>query len=215
MTTTNVNRPWGFKPTRMSNGEKYNGQTQIYGFAAAQSSAAYTGDPVFFDATNRATAITLEPYPGIPYVYAATSTMTTNVFRGVISGFLPAPEYNMSPTASLGLMYRVASTLRYGLIVDDYNTIFEAQEAGNAYVSSTDNAVNKTSDITYAAGNSVTGISGSYLNTPAASGVKPFRILRYTQRPDNFGFVAADNPSYAHFDVMIANSDLAQAQVGA
>ncbi len=143
------------------------------------------------------------------------TTLTTNAFRGVIAGFVPAPEFNQNPTASLGLAYRVLSTFRYVLVVDDIDVVFQAQEKGNAYVTALDNGVNKTSDITYVAGNALTGNSGVYLNTPAASGVKPLRINRYSNIPNNFGFVAADTDSYAQMDVTIANSDMAQAQVGA
>lgn len=210
-----VNRPAGLQPSRYWNGNKWNGQTQLYCFAAAQANNAYRGDLVQFDATNRSNGIT-DPYdPGIPCVKPVVTTLTTNTFRGVIAGFVPAPEFNMTATASLGLYYRQLSTFRYVWIVDDYNVIFEAQELGNAYVDATDNAVNKTSDITYTAGNQLTGVSAVVLNTPAISGVKPLRITRYTARVDNFNFTAADTNSYAHFDVMIANSDMAQAQVGA
>lgn len=213
--TTNVNRPFGLRPTRYLASGKYTGQSQLYAFSASQANNAYLGDLVQFDSTNRATSIT-DPYAqGIPLVKPVVATLTTNTFRGVIAGFLPQPEFNQSATASLGLMYRPASTAGYVWIVDDINVVFEAQETGNAYVSASDNGVNKTCDITYAAGSATTGISGVYLNTPATSGVKPLRINRYTQRPDNFGFVASETNSYAHLDVTIANSDMAQAQVGA
>lgn len=210
-----VNRPTGLQPVRFWTGAKWNGQTQLYAFSASNANDAFKGDLVTFDSTYRSTGVS-DPYaPGIPLVAPVVSTLTTNTFRGVISGFVPAPEFNQTPTASLGLAYRVASTARYVWIVDDINVIFEAQESGNAYVTAANNAVNKTSDITYAAGNTLTGVSAVYLNTPATSGVKPLRILRYSQRVDNFNFTASDTNSYAHFDVAIANSDLAQAQVGA
>lgn len=215
MATSNVNRPQGFKPSRYLDGSPWNGATTLYGFSASQANDAYLYDACQIDTTNRAIAITDVYAPGIPVIKPAVATLTTNAFRGIIAGFVPSPEFNNVATASLGLQYRAASTARYALVVDDAAVIFVAQEAGQAYVDNTNNGVNKTSDLTYAAGSTITGLSGAYLNTPATSGVKAFRILRYTQTPDNFGFVAADNPSYAKFDVMIANSDLAQANVGA
>lgn len=215
MTTTNVSRPLGLRPTRFLKGAKWNGESQLYAFSASQANNAFVGDLVQFDDTNRATAIT-DPYaPGIPCVKPVVATLTTNTFRGVIVGFVVAPEFSNSPTASLGLYYRVASTARYVHIVDDIDVVFQAQESGNAYVTALNNGVNKTSDITYVAGNTLTGNSGVYLNTPATSGVKPLRINRYSQYPNNFGFVAGDTDSYAQMDVTIANSDMAQAQVGA
>ena len=214
MTTTNVSRPTGLKPSRFLKGAKWNGQSQLYAFAAAQANNAYVGDLVQFDDTNRATAITDVYAPGIPLVKPVVATLTTNAFRGVISGFVVQPEFNMTPTATLGLYYRVLSTARYVFVVDDIDVVFQAQEKGNAYVTALDNGVNKTTDITYVAGSALTGQSGVYLNTPAASGVKPLRINRYSQLPNNFGFVAADTDSFAQMDVTIANSDMAQANVG-
>jgi len=215
MTTTNVSRPLGLRPTRFLKGAKWNGETQLYAFSASAAENAFVGDLVQFDSTYRSTAITDAYAPGIPLVKPVVTTLTTNTFRGVIAGFVVAPEFNMSPTSSLGLYYRQASTARYVWIVDDIDVVFQAQEKGNAYVTSADNGVNKTSDITYVAGNTLTGNSGVYLNTPAASGVKPLRINRYSQIPNNFGFVAGDTNSYAQMDVTIANSDMAQANVGA
>lgn len=213
--TTNVSRIRGLVPSRFLKGAKWNGQTQLYAFSASEANVAFVGDLVQFDSTYRSTGVADVYAPGIPLVKPVVTTLTTNTFRGVIAGFIPQPEFSMSSTASLGLYYRLASTARYVLIVDDIDVVFEAQEKANAYVTAADNAVNKTSDITYVAGNTLTGVSGVYLNTPATSGVKPLRINRYTQRVDNFGFTAADTNSYASLDVTIANSDMAQAQVGA
>lgn len=212
----NVSRPFGFRPERYLSGAMWNGQTQLYAFSASNTDAAFNGDCVSIDTTNRSTALTDVYAPGIPLITAAVTTLTTNPFRGVIAGFVPQPEFNMSVSASLGLMYRVASTARYAWVVDDPAVIFEAQESGNSYTSATSNGINKCMDISYTAGNTTTGVSGTQLSgTATTSGVKPFRLLRYTQRVDNFNFTAADSSSYAHWDVIIANSDLAQANVGA
>src|SRR5690606_24343260 len=120
-------------------------------------------------------------------------------------------------TASLGRRHRVASTARYGLVVDDYAVIFEAQEDGNDWVSTSDNSIGKTVDQAYAAGSATTGISGAQLDSSDAqtAAARPFKVLNLSQRVDNFGFTASDTNSYAKYDVMIANSDLAQADTGA
>lgn len=212
----NSSHIFGVRPMRYIDGTPWNGATEMYGFSASDSSVAYKGDLVTIDTTNRATLITDPLVPLVPVLSAVTSALTTTAFRGVIAGFLPQPEFSMSPTASLGTMYRLASTARYAMVVQDTTVVFEAEESGNSYVSATSNAVNKCMDITYAAGSNLTGISGVTLSGSATtSGAKPWRILRYTQRPDNFGFTASDTNSYAHFDILLANSDLAQANVGA
>lgn len=211
----NISRPFGLRPQRYLNGSAWNGQTQIYAFAAAQANDAYKGDVVGIDATNRSTALGDNYMIGIPLVLPKVAGLTTTAYRGVIAGFLPQPEFSQSATATLGLQYRQASTARYVWVIDDVNVIFEAEENGSTYTTALNNGINKTWDLNYVAGNTVTGISKSQITGPQTAAVRPFRALRLTQRPDNFNFAAGDTSPFIHYDITIANSDLAQANVGA
>lgn len=213
MATSNVNRPQGFRASRYLDGSPYNGQNEAYAFSSSQANNAYLGDLCQVDDTNRSVALTSAYLPGVLFIKPVVAAVTTNPVRGVIAGFVPEPEFNMTATASLGLKYRVASTARYAWVVQDYGVIFEAQENAQSYTTAASNGLNKTTDIAYTAGSTTTGISKAELSSSGVqvAAARPFRLLRYTQRPDNFGFVAADNPSYAKFDILLANSDLAQA----
>jgi hypothetical protein len=113
-------------------------------------------------------------------------------------------------------MYIVASTARYAWVVDDYTTIFEVQESStNSYTSASNNGINKLIDIAATAGSTTTGVSGFTVDgSTVATTNKPFRILRLTQKPDNFLSTASDTSPYWHWDVMMANSDLATLKVG-
>lgn len=216
MASSNTNRPNGFRPVRYLDSSPYNGAMNLYGFSTSQANNAYVGDLMQFDATNRATSLTDAYKPGIPLAKPVVSAVTTTAVRGVIVGFVPQPEFNMSTSASLGLMYRVAGTARYAMVCDDYSVVFEAQEDANGWVSASNNNIGKTADIAYAAGSTTTGISGAQVSsTGQATNPRPFKYLNYSQRVDNFGFTASDTTSYAKFDLLIANSDLAQANVGA
>lgn len=213
MASTNVNRPNGFRASRYLDGSPFNGQNELYGFSASKNENAFMGDVVIIDSTNRSTALTDRYAPGILFLDPATSGVTTTPIRGVIAGFVPEPDFNHTATASLGLKYRVASTARYAWVVQDYGVVFEVQEDGNFYTTAASNGLNKTMDLAYTAGNTSTGVSGTQLDSSDAqtAAARPFRALRYTQRVDNFGFSASDTLSYAKVDVLIANSDLAQA----
>jgi hypothetical protein len=213
----NTNRVFGFRPDRFLGGSPWNGEQTLYAFSASQANNAYNGDVVQFDSTNRTVALTDVYAPGTPFVQPVVAAVTTTAIRGVIVGFVPQPDFNMSATASLGLMYRVASTARYVWIVDNYNVVFEAQEDGNDYVSAADNMIGKVGDIAYAAGSAITGQSGAQLDSSdfTTGSVRPFKALNYTRRVDNFNFSAADALSYAKVDVQIVNSDLAQGNTGA
>ena len=213
MASTNVNRPNGFSASRYLDGSPYNGANEAYAFSASQANNAYINDAVQIDTTNRSTALTLNYLPGILFIQPVVAAVTTTPIRGFIAGFVPEPDFNMDPTASLGLKYRVASTARWAWVVQDYGVVFTGQEDGNSYTSASSNGLNKTTDIAYTAGSSTTGVSGAQIDSSdvQTAAARPIRLLRYTQSPDNFGFVAADTLSYAKFDFLIANSDLAQA----
>lgn len=204
----NISRPFGFRPSRYYSDAPFNGQAQLYAFAAAQANVAYIGDLVTFDATNRSTPLTDPVIPGSACVAPVVAALTTASLRGVIAGFVAEPEFTQSATASLGLRYRLASTYRYVWVVDDVNVVFEAEENGNSYTSQTNNAVGKAGDILYAAGNNISGISGIKLNTFQTAAVRPFRAVKYSNRPDNFNFNSSDTNTFAHVDVIINNSDL-------
>lgn len=212
----NTARPYGLRPERYLSGTPWNGQTQLYFHSASDATAIYKGDVVGIDTTNRSNGI-VDPYsPGIPAVSAKTAALTTTAYRGVVAGFLPQPEFNMSVTATLGLQYVQASTARYLWVVDDPWVVFTAQEiASNSYTSTTANGINKTCDLSYVAGNTTTGISKSGVTGFQTAAVRPFRAQRMTAWPDNFGFSASDSIPYTWWDLTIANSDLANANLGA
>lgn len=209
MPSLSPNRPSGAKPSRYLNGTDWNGQFQLYGTSTSNAVAMYKYDLVSFDSTNRSLALT-DPLPALPLVAAVASDITTAVQRGVCVGFLPEPEFNMTVSASLGLMYRVGSTKRYVQVVDDPFVIYTVQEEAQSYTSASNNAINKSAGTDYVAGSTTTGVSGMTLKSSdvQTAAARPFRILRYTGTVDNFLWVAADNPSYAKFDVLLANSDL-------
>lgn len=207
----NLSRPFGFRPTRYLNSSPYMGNHTLYAVSASDATAMFVGDTVKVDSTNDTTALTDPLAPAIPFVAVTGGTITTAVYRGAVVGFVPEPEFNMAGRASLGLYYRLASTARYVYVVDDPAVVFEAQESGtNSYVSATNNPVNKLLDITAGAGVTSTGISG-YTLTGAAGGAttnKPFRVMRLTQRVDNWFSAASDTTPNWHWDVIMANSDL-------
>lgn len=207
----NLSRPRGFVPTRYFTSSPYMGNHSLYATSTGDATAMFVGDVVKVDTTNDTTALTDVYAPAIPFVAVTGATITTTKFRGVVTGFVPEPEFSMSGRASLGLYYRLASTARYVFVVDDPTVVFEAQESGtNSYVSATNNPVNKLLDITAGAGVTTTGISG-YTLTGAAGGAttdKPWRVLRLTQKPDNFLSAASDTTPNWRWDVIMANCDL-------
>lgn len=212
----NNSHVFGFRPSGYLNSAAYTGAVHIYGHSASEATTIFKGDMVQIDSTHRSTALSDAYVPGVPFVKAVAGAMTTTVFRGVAVGFVPTPEFNLSPTASLGTMYVLASTARYVWVVDDYKVIFEVQESGtNSYVTAASNAINMLTEVgTVSSGNTTTGLSGMTVVGAGATTNLPWRILRLTQKPDNFLSLASDATPNWHWDVMMANSDLATQLVG-
>lgn len=212
----NVNRPSGFRPLRYRNGADWNGQTSMYEFAAAAANATFLYDLVAFDSTNRTAPLTDPFSPGLPFVIgaAASSTITTAAQRGVVVGFLPEPEFNQSVTASLGLKYRLASTNRYAMVVDDPDVIFEAQESAGSYTTAANNMVGRIAGATISAtqGSVTTGVSNALLTSENQTAVlRPWKVLRFVPRIDNFNFFAGENPTNARYEVLPFYWDLSLA----
>lgn len=206
----NLSRPFGFRPTRYTNSASYNGASNLYAFSISDTTATFVGDVVKIDTTNRSTALADVYSPGIPLVAQAGSTLTTSVYRGIVVGFLPEPEFSQSGRASLGLYYRLASSTRYVFVVDDIDVVFEVQESGtNSYTTAANNGINKLIDVSAGAGVTSTGISTyTVVGSTVATTNKPFRILRLSQRPDNWLSLASDTTPNWHWDVLMANCDL-------
>lgn len=207
----NLSRPWGFRPVRYVSSASYTGAHTLYAVSASDATAMFVGDLVKVDSTLDTTALTDAYAPVIPFVKVTGGTITTTVYRGVAVGFVPEPEFSQSGRASLGLYYRLASTARYVFVVDDPAVIFEAQESGtNSYVSATNNPVNKLLDVTAGAGIVTTGISGYTLTGAQGGGTTnlPIRVLRLSQRPDNWLSAASDTTPNWHWDVLMANADM-------
>ena len=209
MATTNVTRPSGFKPLRYLSGADWNGQSQTYAFSSSNSAACYKYDLVIFDSSNRTAPLT-DWMPALPFVASAAADVTTAAQRGVVVGFLPEPEFSMSGTASLGLMYRVGSTNRWANVVDDPSVIFEAEEEAGGYTSASNNFIGKAIGTDYVAGSTTTGVSKATIKSSDSqtAAARPFKVLRFVPRPDNFGFAAADNPTYAKYEILPFNFDL-------
>jgi hypothetical protein len=205
----NVSRPQGLRPERYWNAALWQGQAQLYWFSASQANDCYIYDMVQFDTANRSNGTTDNYVPGIPAIKPVVAALTTSTYRGVVVGFIVQPDFSMSVTASLGLKYRQASTARYAWVVDDINVIFQVEENG---ASAAANALNKTVDIAYVAGSTTTGLSKVRLDTTSfqTAAVRPLRAVKYSYNIDND--LTSANPRW---DVLMANSDLAQANFGA
>ena len=167
----NTSRINGFRPVKHLNGSPYNGQFRIYTLLAADGTATFVGDLVKLSGTADATGA----YPSIAQAAAG------NAVIGAVVGFVVDPTNLNTP------QYRLASTLRYAMVADSPDLIFECQsDNGGAALAITD--VGRAADISVGAGSTTTGQSGMVLDSSTAAtntATFPLKILGFSQRADN------------------------------
>lgn len=154
----NVNAPTGGRPIGTIVGAPYNGQANTYTAKADYATALYIGDPV---------VVTGERDSGHQVVALATAG-ATNQITGFIIGFEPTPGI-----VSLG--YGAASTLRYPIVADAPDLLFELQEdavGGAIAVASIGLNINLVSG----SGNAYTKKSGWMIDSNTAAGDATYQM---------------------------------------
>lgn len=107
----NTNAAFGGRPVASMLGSPYNGQANTYTAKADYATALYIGDPVVVVGTRGS---------GNQCVELATAG-ATNQITGFIVGFEPTPGI-------ISLGYGAASTLRFPIVADSPEVLFELQE---------------------------------------------------------------------------------------
>lgn len=177
----NVSRPTGYRPVKHVNGSPFNGQCTLYVVLASDSTAMAVGDLV--DLSGAADA------NGIPAITRATAV--NGPFLGAVVGFLPSGTSPVdgaltSGTADLSLSgFRPASTLRYALVADAIDVVFEAQGSGT-FVWNADPGLNASTTTTAAGANGNAGVSNMQvdLGTKATGNTLGLKILGASRRVD-------------------------------
>ena len=176
----NRDAPSGLRPVRFLSGAPWNGQTNMYLLDSGDGTATFVGDVVKLagGAGSAGTIVNGIDVEGMPTIVQAAAGDT--LLLGVVAGFLPNTS---NPSA---VPYRLASTNRIALVVDDPFVIFEVQEDGvTGTLIAADVGLNV--DFIVGAGSTTTGQSGMEINSDGSlgTGTANLRILRLVPRPDN------------------------------
>ncbi len=166
-----------------------------YFVPATDSTALYQGDVVkVVDTTGAMDAVGED--------IVITRAATGNPLLGVIVGF--RPDASLPYTGQ----YRAASTARYVLVCDDPNAIYEVQEdaVGGAVTAALIGSLSNA-DIIVAAGSTVTGLSGTMLDSnTAAATAEDLKILGV--RRDGVNAAAASAGAILLVRILSANHAL-------
>lgn len=162
----NISRPFGFRPVMYQGGAKYSGQVRQYHVPASDGTALAPGDLVKLTGAGDAN--------GVATVTRVTAN--TDLTVGAVVGFVADRTYENQ-------IFRSASTLRYVLVADDPNLVYEAQ-ANAAFAAATDPGLN--AGVTFTAVGA-TGMSNMQIDmaTKATTATLPVRILGLKQSVEN------------------------------
>lgn len=197
----NSDTPFGLRPVGSIHGGPYTGPLMKVYFPAGDSTAVYLGGLVKPGGSGDASGI----------MGVTGNVSTGNAVIGVLVSLDPLEGAGASGRDSL--IYRAASTERYGYICADPNAVFEVQEdSGGAALAVT--AIGNTADLTgFTSGSTTTGISAIEIDSSTATasgdGTEDVVILGYVQRQDN------EVGTNAKLLVRLNNHFLVDAQPGA
>lgn len=178
----NANTPFGLRPVMM-NGAPWNGQGQLVCFPASDANNIFLGDPVIPTGASDAY--------GVPIATIAVAGATNTVlgaFLGISNGPQGAGSAIAPVTRDLPV-YRQASVLQYGVVSDDPNQLYVAQEdsVGGAIAAANGGFTNV--NLVAGAGSTVTGFSGWMLDSSTddgnANATFQMRIIGLLRGPDN------------------------------
>jgi len=188
----NVSRLNGFRPVKYMNGTPWNGAFRIYAIPAADGTATFVGDLVKLYSGDTTDVVN---FPTC--IQAAAS----DAVIGVVVGFVP--DYSNLNAAN----YRLASTLRYAMVADDPNLLFESQEDGAGDpLELQDLGLNI--DFIVAAGSTSTGQSGMSIDssTHGTTATLPLKLIEASKRADNE--IVADGQAFTRWVVKLNNHQL-------
>lgn len=188
----NTSRLNGFRPIKYANGSPWNGAFRIYAIPAADGTAVFTGDLVKLYSGDTTDVVN---FPTC--IQAAAGDALIGVVVGVL------PDYSNLNAAP----YRVASTLRYVMVADDPNLLFESQEDGvGDPLELQDLGLNV--NFIVAAGSTTTGQSGMQIDssTEATTATLPLKLIEATKRADNE--LVVDGQANTRWVVKINNHQL-------
>ena len=185
----NTSRVSGFKPVKHFSGAPYNGQANIYEFAAGETVPLFVGDLVL--RSTEASTSGLVTVKSLSAHATDANDVTSGVILGVVVGVMNGKLDRLDGKMSAGSIvldtpqYAAAGTKAFVLIADSPDIIYEAQATGSYALA--DIGLNADVGVLANASAKVNGNSPMYVNatTPTASATRPLHVVGYAKRVDN------------------------------
>ena len=180
----NINAPSGLRPIGKLGSSVNSTGTTEYDILTGTTGTIYTGDPVKMVSTG-----------GI--AVAAAGDLLLGVFQGC----------HFTDSSGDRIFSPVWTTLTAtndckAAVVDDPDALFEVQSAATGSVTQTNVGLN--GDIVYAAGSSISGVSGVEISGTMATGTAQLRIMGISNDPSNNALGTGSLSTNVNFIVRIA-----------
>lgn len=209
----NVSRVNGFRPVKHQNGSPYNGQANIYEFAAAETVPLFVGDAVLRSTVASTSGlVTVKSLSGHA---TDANDVTSGIVQGVVVGIINPkfdPLDGKLSTGSVSLdtpVYAPAGTKAYVLVADAIDIIYEIQSTASYALA--DIGLNADVGVlAVATQGTVAGTSGMYVNAtaPTASATRPVHVIGHVKRVDNEA-PAANNKLLVQFTTHASGNAIA------
>jgi hypothetical protein len=185
--------PYGFKPVNEIGGLPYAGSTRSFAInPAGYSTNIFNGSLVYVATTGYLQLVTADGSDGTTNAFPAGTTLT-----GAVGVFVGCSYVNAQGQTVFSQYYPASALNAVAFVVDDPNTVFQAQANGSLTIADLGANVTLANAQTTSTGSTTTGNSNVALNATSKTTTAPFRVIGF---PNMVGFSVVGD---AYTDVFV------------
>lgn len=185
--------PYGFKPVNEVGGLPYAGSTRSFALnPAGYGTNIFNGSLVYVATTGYLQLVTADGSDGTTNAFPAGTTLT-----GAVGVFVGCSYVNAQGQTIFSQYYPANALNAVAFVVDDPNTVFQAQANGSLTIADLGANVTLANAQTTSTGSTTTGNSNVALNATSKTTTAPFRVIGF---PNMVGFSVVGD---AYTDVFV------------
>lgn len=185
--------PYGFKPVNEIGGLPYAGSTRSFALdPAGYGTNIFNGSLVYVATTGYLQLVTASGADGTTNAFPAGTTLT-----GAVGVFVGCSYVNAQGQTVFSQYYPASALNAVAFVVDDPNTVFQAQANGSLTIADLGANVTLANAQSTSTGSTTTGNSNVALNATSKTTTAPFRVIGF---PNMVGFSVVGD---AYTDVFV------------
>jgi hypothetical protein len=185
--------PYGFKPVNEIGGLPYAGSTRSFALnPAGYGTNIFNGSLVYVATTGYLQLVTADGSDGTTNAFPAGTTLT-----GAVGVFVGCSYVNAQGQTIFSQYYPASALNAVAFVVDDPNTVFQAQANGQLTIADLGANVTLANAQSTSTGSTTTGNSNVALSSTSKTTTAPFRVIGF---PNMVGFSVVGD---AYTDVFV------------